>query len=704
MSGVDFARSRAILVGTAQYSRGLTAMPAARNSLRAMRELLTGPRCGWPAARVTSFENKTTRDRVDQKIAKLIHETTDVLLFYYVGHGQLLDGEHLGLALGDTHSEPNMRHATSLRMRELRTELKYRCRARVKIVILDCCFAGLATRHTQGSGLAEQVQLATKVEGAYTLAAARYWQQAHYEDGRDGLTYFTRFFTETLRDGVPGAGEWLTLGDIQTVVAARCREVDLPDGAVRPEPSTLVVDTAERFPFARNAAWTPAAAAGPPVVIHSVKPRSSAARRALSRRSVFSGAAAAAAVGALGWQVPELWALLGPPPTGTRRWNTALGLESIKRPAVSGDTVYVAGSSAAGSVSAGSVVALDVATGAKRWSFLTGEESNPVAPADGRVHLRASDGDTTTVHALTAATGERQWSYQVPGGTATGMIVGDGAVYLSDTEVDPYLCALDAASGAVRWRKPQESRQQPPTLSNGVLFSETFGGDDAKPQVVALDPATGHELWRIPGEREHFGALASRGDLVFGYSAGDPGSNSMLLAWDKETGEERWNLPLVVDISPLELADGVLYLFTDDGKGDGGALYAIETATGTVKWSAQAKRRSSFSPISLVVGDGVVYFGADSVYALDTETGAQRWKAPFEDMEPSPLVLAGGKVFLTVWTRKSESDVHLHALDAATGKERWIFPVGSKNEAPGPVVAGSFLCVPDSGGISALDF
>ena len=253
MNSIDFARSRAILVGTARYTHGLERMDAARNSLKSMKNLLAGPLCGWPAERVIVFKDKTTRDGLNQEIAKLIHDTTDVLLFYYVGHGQLLDGEHLGLALVDTHAKPEMRHSTSLRLDDLRTELKYRCRARVKLVILDCCFSGIATRNTQGIGLADQVRMATKVEGAYTLTASRASQKAVHQEGPDGLTYFTKIFAEVVRGGIPGAGAQLTLKDIHTEVTARFLRLDLPDGLLRPEPSVLAVDSAEEFAFACNA-------------------------------------------------------------------------------------------------------------------------------------------------------------------------------------------------------------------------------------------------------------------------------------------------------------------------------------------------------------------------------------------------------------------------------------------------------------------
>ncbi|TCO60758.1 caspase, EACC1-associated type [Actinocrispum wychmicini] len=192
MTGIDFARSRAILVGTGTYTHGLPAMPQAVNSLHAMRDLLVGPRCGWPEDRVKPFENEVEGGGVQRQTAALIHDVKDVLLFYYVGHGQLLDGEDLGMALVDTEHDPRMRSSTSWRFNDLREELTYRCSARVKVVLLDCCFSGLATRYTQGVGLADEIQVATRIEGAYTLTASRASQEARHEQDEHGLTYLAQ--------------------------------------------------------------------------------------------------------------------------------------------------------------------------------------------------------------------------------------------------------------------------------------------------------------------------------------------------------------------------------------------------------------------------------------------------------------------------------------------------------------------------------
>jgi hypothetical protein len=87
-----------------------------------------------------------SHDPVRAEIAQAVHGVSDVLLFYYVGHGQLLHGgDDMGLALADISVMPHMRGPTSFLFHDLRQMLEA-SRARVKILILDCCFSGIAVR------------------------------------------------------------------------------------------------------------------------------------------------------------------------------------------------------------------------------------------------------------------------------------------------------------------------------------------------------------------------------------------------------------------------------------------------------------------------------------------------------------------------------------------------------------------------------
>jgi len=251
--GIDFSRSRAILIGTSSHTEGLVPMPAAGNSLRRMNDLLVGF-CGWPSSSVTPFHDLSTGDRRRRDVNRLIGEATDVLLFYFVGHGLPLPGDDLGLALTDTPKDVEQHLDATYRLSQLREQLRYHGKARIRIVILDCCFSGIATKNPQGTGsLADMVDHASRIDGTYTWSASRASQEAVYEDGHGGFTYFTKILYEVVESGIPGRAAWLTLADVDTEVSRRFSTLDLSHTTVRPEPTRMASGgVVGQYPFARN--------------------------------------------------------------------------------------------------------------------------------------------------------------------------------------------------------------------------------------------------------------------------------------------------------------------------------------------------------------------------------------------------------------------------------------------------------------------
>ncbi|HTJ69831.1 MAG TPA: caspase family protein [Actinospica sp.] len=257
--GVDFARSRAILFGTSVFTEGFdqAPMPAAANSLKAVNAALTRA-CGWPKSQITMFADLSTRDAPSSLIAPLIHQADDVLLFYYVGHGQLLVDNDLGLALTDTSEDARLRLSTSLRLGWLHQELKYNCEARVKILVLDCCASGVATKYAQGShGTATAIHQAAEPggEGMYTWTACGHSQETYFEPGPSGLTYFARHLTDVLANGIEGKGPSLTITDVHNEVGRRLRHAQIPDVPVNPEPTLLFRGSLDLFQLASNVAF-----------------------------------------------------------------------------------------------------------------------------------------------------------------------------------------------------------------------------------------------------------------------------------------------------------------------------------------------------------------------------------------------------------------------------------------------------------------
>ncbi|MEV0330309.1 PQQ-binding-like beta-propeller repeat protein [Micromonospora echinospora] len=199
-----------------------------------------------------------------------------------------------------------------------------------------------------------------------------------------------------------------------------------------------------------------------------------------------------------------------------------------------------------------------------------------------------------------------------------------------------------------------------------MLYSSSFGDedDDVPPLAVATDVTTGRQKWRIEGAGKYIGALRSDGDVTFGYSAVES-RHTTLLAWDAHTGRQRWSLPLLVDVDPLHLGGGLLYLFTADGRGQAGYLYVVDVAAGTVKWRARAARAELFSALSVVFADQTVFFAGDAVYAFDVATGARRWRTESLDIRyASHLLLNSGKLLVTVAPNAKDYPTKLYALDA----------------------------------------
>jgi outer membrane protein assembly factor BamB len=246
-----------------------------------------------------------------------------------------------------------------------------------------------------------------------------------------------------------------------------------------------------------------------------------------------------------------------------------------------------------------SLVALDPVGGQVRWSApaLTGASmttTSPIAVGDGAAFAVLG----AAVTAVDLGTGQPRW--QVGTGldehsASRLMLTGpvDGIVLLTvpfGTNGDGEFIALDAATGAVRWRRaPQYGVQYPPVIDGGIVVFEM-----ASSSVLGWDLATGDDRWAREGLSEGWGLIktymvAARGTSYFGGesqvygddghsvvdAAGEPAYQSQLFALDSATGEIRWRLQVEATYAvhaPLVADQGLVVLGTEDG-----TIHAIRT-------------------------------------------------------------------------------------------------------------------------------
>jgi hypothetical protein len=244
----DYGRSRAVLMGTWNYTY-LTPVPAVANSMRRITGLLNSSLCGWAADRILQLKNEPGPGDIPDRLITAFDDVDDVALFYFAGHGQIAPDDQLCLGLVQSRPEANRRAATSLRFADVRQALA-ESPAATKIVILDCCFAGLATLGAL-SGPTREVLDLTSGTGAYTMAATSAYATAWYEE-EPGLsrpqTYFTKYLADLVERGIPGQPSLLRLDPL----FKQLRDNLAADH--RPVPGSRAVNDAREFVFAYNAA------------------------------------------------------------------------------------------------------------------------------------------------------------------------------------------------------------------------------------------------------------------------------------------------------------------------------------------------------------------------------------------------------------------------------------------------------------------
>ncbi|MGC9666071.1 PQQ-binding-like beta-propeller repeat protein [Planosporangium sp. 12N6] len=493
-------------------------------------------------------------------------------------------------------------------------------------------------------------------------------------------------------------------------------------------------------------------------------------RRALPARLLT--AAAATVVGVVSAAAPAA-ATQGPRPQwsmggydlANSRWNP---LERSLRPSTVGDL-------------------------AVKWAIASGDVSATPAVVDGAVYVPDWNGTFRKLDARTGRVlwSRSVAEYTGVAGTVsrTSPVVVGGTVYIG-TQLGARLLAIDTRTGDLRWstvldEHPAAVLTQSPVVHNGVVYQgvssqeEAFAADPAYPcctfrgSMAAVDARTGAIRWKTPTIPDQGpGTDIFSGAAVWGSTpAVDPASGTVYIttgnnyemtqrardcqaaggkpadclpAWNRinsiialdlrtgavkwSTGQDRfdaWNVACIPGLPPNncppipgpdhDFGDGA-HLFTIAGPdahprravGAGqksGEYWMLDATTGAVLWSAAAGPGSALGGIEWgSASDGRRIFFTETNYdrlpyrlpdgqtidyssfgALDVATGRVLWQVPepHGGMALGAVTTAGGVVYA------GSLNGYMYAIDAATGKVRWEHQAGGSSAAGPAVVDGS---------------
>lgn len=138
------------------------------------------------------------------------------------------------------------------------------------------------------------------------------------------------------------------------------------------------------------------------------------------------------------------------------------------------------------------------------------------------------------------------------------------------------------------------------------------------------------------------------------------GMRGSLYAFDADTGERLWDVPLEDRIQREIAADG------DAVYAVAGSLYAFDATSGEELWSDGSDLHSG-----VVIDEDHVYTTSPQTVALEKSTGDEAWS---RDLSGSTAAIRNGRVYVPTWE-------HPMGLDAGSGETVWN---GSTEARSGP--------------------
>jgi eukaryotic-like serine/threonine-protein kinase len=328
----------------------------------------------------------------------------------------------------------------------------------------------------------------------------------------------------------------------------------------------------------------------------------------------------------------------------------------------------------------GKLYAFDGDNGTVKWTYTTAGTIAEACPAyyNGTVYVGSTDG---FIHAVDAVTGVLKWKYSTGsnlGGTTPAINAGILYFGTATTGLPQYLRAVNATTGVKLWERIHPSALVRPTWYNAVVYAcglygmDGFNASDGTPGI-------------------HFSSSIVAGNpLVVNNTVYNGTEATIVSAYNVTTGVQKWFYPGVSLFSPT-LYKGTIY---NTGSATSGALsylYALDSATGALKWKFTAGI-NSYSLCSPVAANDIIYTvnANGRFYAVDAATGTQRWM--FDDgiagttMPYYNCTVKGDMVYFGNHTKK------FYALNALTGALIWQYTTGG-------VISGGACIVAEDGSV-----
>src|SRR4051812_10662256 len=218
----DGERSRAVLIGTSEFTH-LPDLPAVKRNIFALFRALTHAGTGiMPDENCDLVQNPDSPDAFMRALRRNANEAEDLLIVYYAGHG-LRHQKRDDLYLTVQHTNPDGLDGSAVGYDWVK-DIIADSSARTRLLILDCCYAGLAIGRMSGTSVDERELVVT---GTSVMASVPSNKQSHSPAG-ERYTAYTAELIALLERGSPFADEPLSVTNAHRLVKAALARKLLP--------------------------------------------------------------------------------------------------------------------------------------------------------------------------------------------------------------------------------------------------------------------------------------------------------------------------------------------------------------------------------------------------------------------------------------------------------------------------------------------
>ncbi len=321
---------------------------------------------------------------------------------------------------------------------------------------------------------------------------------------------------------------------------------------------------------------------------------------------------------------------------------------------------------------------------ALRWTFKAGTPVKGGAAIVGEHVFFGDDGGT--IHCVSLGGGKEVWKFKTEGSIEATPLLLDGVCYIGVS--DGFLYALDAATGALKWKHETGDK-----IMGGANWTKA-PDSDAKWVVVgshdfslyALDAKTGKPVWKLETDNFINGtpAITGRGETIFG------GCDAILHVVSVKDGKQVRQMEVDAYVQGSVAADGAMVYFGNHSN----QVYAFDTTTGASLWKYRG--RNFPYTASPAIDDEVVLIGGHDkrMHCIDRKTGDARWTFSTRGhLESSPVLCKDGGIIF------GSEDGSLYCVNKADGKERWAYEIGSPITASPAVGHGAIVIGAEDGNV-----